>query len=474
MTTITPTVLSGGSGMRLWPASRSCHPKQFLTLTGERSLLQNTLLRFSGEAGFGRPVVVGSEEHRFLLAEQARACGVELAGLLVEPVARDTAPAIAAACRWICARDAEALVLVMPADHRIAVPARLAEAVRESVPVAEDGWLVTFGIEPASPETGYGYVARGPEALSAGVWRAKSFVEKPDRARAEAMIAAGGHYWNSGLFLFRARTLLAELERLAPAIASAAAESVETAAADLDFVRLGRAALERSPASSIDYAVMQRSERVAIRPVSGIGWSDIGSWNALYDASRRDEHGNAALGDARFEDSARNYAYISDGRLLATLGVDDIVVVSTPDAMLVSRRDRAHEIKPIVDRLRTERPELVLANRRVHRPWGHFETIDRGERHQVKHICVKPGGRLSLQRHLHRAEHWVVVKGTARVTRGGEVVEITENESVYLPLGTRHRLENPGRIPLSLIEVQTGSYLGEDDVERLDDVYGRD
>ncbi|MGQ7791663.1 mannose-1-phosphate guanylyltransferase/mannose-6-phosphate isomerase [Faunimonas sp. B44] len=472
--TITPVILSGGSGTRLWPASRACHPKQFLTFSGSRSLLQNTLLRFHDEPGFGKPTVVASEEHRFLAAEQARACGVELGALLVEPVARDTAAAIAAAGCWLARKDPDALLLVMPADHLIDDPRTLGDAARSAAPAARDGWLVTFGIAPTYPETGYGYIEKGECEISPDLWQAAAFIEKPDRALAERLLEEGGRYWNSGLFLFRAAALLSELERHAPEVLTAAAESVDAARADLDFVRLDRAALERSPSISIDFALMQGSERVAVRPVGEIGWSDIGSWDALYAATPKDPQGNAAVGEVHFADAARNYAYLPDGRLLVALGVEDLVVVSTSDAMLVAKRDRVHGMKGIVDALRTRRPDLVERNRRMYRPWGHYESLDQGERHQVKHICVKPGGRLSLQRHLHRAEHWIVVKGTARVTCGNDVMEVTENESVYLPLGAHHRLENPGRIPLSLIEVQTGSYLGDDDIERFDDVYGRE
>lgn len=469
---ITPVILSGGSGSRLWPASRVCHPKQFLSLAGERSLLQNTMRRFHGQNGFVAPLVVAGEAHRFLIADQARECGVELRGLLVEPAARNTAPAIAAAASWLLARDSEATMLVMPADHIIAKPAILADAAHAALPAALDGWLVTFGIEPKAPATGYGYIARSGEEIASGVWRAESFVEKPDAPTAERLVGAGS-LWNSGLFLFRADALLAELGRFAPAIVEAARGAVEQAVADLDFVRLDKQAFEASPAASIDYAIMQESGRVAVAPVAECGWSDIGSWEALHSASLKDESGNAAVGEAVMIESERTFAYLDDGRLLATLGIADAVIVSTPDALLVADRRRSQEVGAIVDRIASIRPELVADNRRVDRPWGHYETLHVGSRHRVKHIFVKAGGRLSLQKHYHRAEHWIVVSGTARVTCDNQVREVTENQSVYLPLGCHHRLENPGCIPLSLIEVQTGSYLGEDDIERFDDVYGR-
>jgi mannose-1-phosphate guanylyltransferase / mannose-6-phosphate isomerase len=466
MRRIMPVVLSGGSGTRLWPASRTCYPKQFLALHGERSLLQNTLLRFAPQEDFDPPLVVGSEEHRFLIGAQAQECGAALGALLVEPVARDTAPAIAAAAAWLAARDPDAVMLVMPADHLIGDPVALAEAVRAAMPAAEAGWLVTFGIRPTSPETGYGYVEEGGREIEGSVRQVERFVEKPDLETARRFVESGRHLWNSGLFLFRAATLLAEMERHAPGVHRAALAAVAESTRDLDFVRLARAAFETSPSISIDYGLMQKSDRVAVRPVADLGWSDIGSWNALYEASAPDGRGNVAVGEALLVDCERNYAYLPDG-------VEDLIIVSTPDALLVTRRDLAQDLKPVVERLRAERPEQVSGNRRMYRPWGHYETLDLGGRHQVKHIFVKPGGRLSLQKHYHRAEHWVVVKGTARVTRDNEVHELTENESIYLPLGCRHRLENPGRIPLSLIEVQTGSYLGEDDIERFEDLYGR-
>lgn len=473
MVSITPVVLSGGNGTRLWPASRACHPKQFLALMGKDSLLQQTLLRFDGEAGFSQPVVVGNEHHRFLIAAQAQACEVTLQALLVEPVIRDTAMAVAAAASWLADRDPNALMLVMPADHVIADPRRIAEAVGQAAPAAEKGWLVTFGIVPTGPETGFGYIERGSKEIAEGVWEACSFVEKPDQKAAEQYLTGGLHHWNSGFLLCRASAVLSGLKQHAPQVYRSALAALEASVPDLHFIRLSPEAFAGAPRISIDHALLQHSKRVAIAPLGDVGWSDIGSWNALYSASEHDQRGNTAVGEALLIDTDRTYAYLPDGRLLTALGVEDLVIVSTHDALLVARRERAQDVRAIVDRLRQEKPEAVALNRRMYRPWGFYETLHLGDRHHVKRIVVEPRGCLSLQRHYHRAEHWVVVKGTARVTRNDEVHEVTENDSIYLPLGACHRLENPGRIPLELIEVQTGSYLGEDDIERFEDVYGR-
>jgi mannose-1-phosphate guanylyltransferase/mannose-6-phosphate isomerase len=471
-TAIIPVILSGGSGTRLWPASRLGFPKQFLSLTGGRSLLQETIARFRERPGFAAPLIVGAEEHRFVIQDQAREIAAPLSGLLVEPVARNTAPAIASAAIWIERYDPDALMLVTPADHTIARPDHLLAAIAAAAPAARDGSLVTFGITPSRPDTAYGYVTRGTVEVAPGVWRSGGFREKPDRAAAAELIARGDAYWNSGLFLFRPSALLAAMTEHAPAIVEAARKAVDGAEEDLGFFRLARTPLERIEGISIDYALMQVAENVALAPVEECGWSDIGSWDALFEVLGNGE-ANVSVGEALHVDSTGVLGYLPDGRLLVTLGVEDLVVVSTPDALLVAKRDRAQDLRLVVDRLRADKPDLLREGSRVYRPWGHYETLHLGTRHQVKHICIKPGGRTSLQRHFHRAEHWVVVKGTARITRENAVEEVTENQSVYLPIGSRHRLENPGRIPLSLIEIQTGSYLGEDDIERLDDAYGR-
>jgi mannose-1-phosphate guanylyltransferase/mannose-6-phosphate isomerase len=470
---ITPVILSGGSGTRLWPASRLGFPKQFLSLTGGRSLLQETIARFQGRPGFAPPLIVGAEDHRFVVQDQARDIGAPLTGLLVEPVARNTAPAIAAAAAWLARLDPETLMLVTPADHTIGRPDHLIAAIAAAAEAAREGWLVTFGIAPAGPDTAYGYVTRGAEMIADGVWRSGGFREKPDRETAAALIAAGNAFWNSGLFLFKASSLLEALAKHAPAIAEAARRAVAGGEEDLGFIRLTKAPLERLEAISIDYALMQVADNVALAPVEECGWSDIGSWDALFTVLSKGTEPNVTVGEAVHVDSTGVLGYLPDGRVLVTLGVRDLVVVSTQDALLVANRDRAQDLRLVVERLKAEKPALVREGSRVYRPWGHYETLHLGDRHQVKHIWIKPGGRTSLQRHFHRAEHWVVVKGTARITRENAVQEISENESVYLPLGARHRLENPGRIPLSLIEIQTGSYLGEDDIERLDDAYGR-
>lgn len=472
MVSITPVVLSGGNGTRLWPASRTCHPKQFLTLTDRDSLLQQTLMRFQGQTDFSQPVVVGNEEHRFLIGAQAQACDVTLEALLVEPIARDTAMAVAAAAGWLVERDPNALMLVMPADHVIADPGRIAEAVRQAIPAAEQGWLVTFGILPTEPDTGFGYIEKGKE-IADGVCEVRSFVEKPDQKTAEQFVAGKAHHWNSGFLLCRASAVLSGLKHHAPQVYRSALAAVEASVSDLDFIRLSAEAFVGAPRISIDHALLQHSQRVAILPLGDVGWNDIGSWNALYAASVHDQRGNAVVGEALLIDTDRTYAYLPDGRLLTVLGVEDLVIVSTHDALLVAHRERAQDVRAIVDRLRQDKPDVVALNRRMYRPWGFYETLHLGDRHHVKRILVEPKGCLSLQRHYHRAEHWVVVKGTARVTRHDELLEVSENGSIYLPLGACHRLENPGRIPLELIEVQTGSYLGEDDIERLEDVYGR-
>ena len=473
MSQIVPVVLSGGAGTRLWPASRACYPKQFLDLGQGRSLLQTTLRRFAGETDFTAPLVIANEEQRFLVGAQAQECGTKLMALLIEPLARDTAFAIAAAATWLAASRPDALMLVMPADQVVADTAVLSHAIRQAVQAARSGYLVTFGIKPTRAEVGFGYIHAGDGKVAGEVLEVLQFVEKPDRRLAEAYVAGGRHYWNSGIFLFEARAVLSEMAAHAPSVLEAATLATERAATDLDFVRLDRSAMEPVSPISIDYAVFQVSSRIAMQPVQDCGWSDVGSWDALHQVTHRDERDNAVFGSAMMIDADRNIAYIADERHLVAYGVSDLAIVSTPDAMLVTRRNLAQDVKQIVERLRQSHPHLVEHNHRVHRPWGHFERVHGGNRHQVKHIYVKPGGRLSLQRHLHRAEHWVVVSGTARVTKGNEILELSENESVYVPLGCLHRLENTGRIPLSLIEVQSGGYLGEDDIERFDDCYGR-
>jgi mannose-1-phosphate guanylyltransferase / mannose-6-phosphate isomerase len=466
-----PVILSGGSGSRLWPLSRQNQPKQFLMLVGERSLFQETLRRASGLPDAQAPVTVCAEDHRFMVGEQLHEIGLQSGGILLEPIARNTAPAIAIAALHLAARDPDALMLVLPADHLIEDEAAFRAAVARALALAEKGWLVTFGIEPDAPETGYGYIARG-DALDDAGYRVARFVEKPDLATAQAYVASGDYAWNSGMFLFSAQRFLEELATHAPAMLAAAKAAYAGAKLDLDFVRVDRDAFAASPNDSIDYAVMEKTDRAAVVPVS-CGWSDIGSWSSLWAATSRDEEGNRHEGDVISIDTRNSLVRASERRMIATIGVDDLVVVDTPDATLISRKDRVQDVKAIVDRLKAAGRQEHLFHRKVYRPWGNYDSIDFGERFQVKRIVVKPGAALSLQKHHKRAEHWIVVSGVAEVTCDDRVFDLHENESTYIPLGSVHRLRNNGTEPVELIEVQSGSYLGEDDIVRLEDVYGR-
>jgi mannose-1-phosphate guanylyltransferase/mannose-6-phosphate isomerase len=467
---IVPVLLAGGSGTRLWPLSREGYPKQFLKLTDEWSLLQHTVRRAAAVTGATAPVLICNEAHRFLVAEQLRQAGVEGAEILLEPAARNTAPAVAAACLLAKERHgADALVFVMAADHLIADLGSFVASVQTASRVAAAGRLTTFGITPVRAETGYGYIRKGP-ALPQGGFEVAAFVEKPDSARAQAYLDSGEYFWNGGMFLFTAQSFLDELQRLEPAMLEACYKAYTLAKRDLDFIRLDAAAFKAARAESIDYAVMEKTDRAAIVPMDA-GWDDIGSWSFL-EGRERDSRGNYAHGDVMLEDSDNTLVH-SEGRLVAALGLRDMVVVETKDAVLVASTGRAQDVKRIVARLKAQgRPETE-SHTVVHRPWGSYETIALGGRFQVKRIIVKPGQKLSLQMHHHRAEHWIVVSGTARVTCGEREYLLAENESTYIPLGSRHRLENPGSIPLELIEVQSGSYLGEDDIVRFNDVYGR-
>lgn len=465
-----PVILSGGSGSRLWPLSRHNQPKQFLALLGDRSLYQETVLRAGRLEGTAPAITICSEDHRFMVGEQLSSVRQPSGGILLEPVARNTAPAIAAAARHLLQSDSEGVMLIMPADHLIQDEAAFRAAVDRAAPLAREGWLVTFGIEPDAPETGYGYIEAG-EPLETG-FKVKQFVEKPAVERAKSYLAQGGFAWNSGMFMFRADRYLAELERFAPEMAAAVENSMSRAVADLDFIRLDRAAFEASPSDSIDYAVMEKTDRAAVVPVS-CGWSDIGSWSSLWAVSERDDTGNHHVGDVVSVDSRDCLVRASDRRLVATIGVDDLVIVDTPDATLVARKDRVQDVKTIVDTLKDAGRQEHLFHRKVYRPWGNYDSIDMGDRFQVKRIVVKPGAALSLQKHHKRAEHWIVVSGVAEVTCDENVFELRENESTYIPLGSVHRLRNRGTELVELIEVQSGSYLGEDDIVRLEDVYGR-
>jgi len=460
MPIIHPVVLSGGRGTRLWPMSRALHPKQLLGLVGERTMLQETVARVGG-APFAAPLVVCNEEHRFTVAEQLRRQQVVPEALVLEPAGRNTAPAAAVA----------ALLLIMPSDHVIGRPEAFRQAIDAAAAAAAAGALVTFGIRPTRPETGYGYIRAGAARAEPGVHRIERFVEKPDAATAERYLAEGGYYWNAGLFLFRADRYLAELERLEPEIVAACREAIASAGQDLDFLRLGGQAFAACPSRSIDYAVMEHAQDAAVVPVD-MAWSDVGAWDALWDIGDKDAAGNRLLGDV-ISQNATNCYVRSESGLVAVVGVADLVVVTTDDAVLVAHKDRAQDVKQVVDRLEALDRSEHRVHATVHRPWGSFRGIAHGERYQVKVITVHPGARLSLQMHHHRAEHWIVVHGTARVTRGDETLLLHENQSTYIPLGMVHRLENPGKLPLLLIEVQSGAYLGEDDIVRLDDTYGR-
>jgi len=470
---IHPVILSGGSGTRLWPMSRALYPKQLLSLVGEQSLLQQTVLRVAGQQEFAAPVIVANEEHRFIIAEQLRAIDVQPRTLLLEPIGRNTAPAAAVAALCLGESDPDAVMLVLPSDHTIGDPATFRAAVAQAAAAARDGHLVTFGVTPERPETGFGYVARG-EALAgfAGVFSVAQFIEKPDAEHAERYVAGGDYYWNSGIFVFRAASYLGELERLRPDMIAACRAALAGARTDADFTRLDKTAFAACPADSIDYAVMEHTAKAAVVPVS-MNWSDLGSWDALWEMSERDALGNSIAGNVVAED-VRNCYLRSEAGLVAAIGVEDLVVVATDDAVMVAPRNRTQDVKKLVTRLNAEARSEVDALSTVHRPWGTYKGLHNGHRVQVKHIVVKPGGRLSLQMHHHRAEHWVVVQGTAKIMRGDQEIVLTEDQSTYIPLGTAHRLENPGKIPLHVIEVQSGSYLGEDDIVRFDDHYGRD
>jgi mannose-1-phosphate guanylyltransferase/mannose-6-phosphate isomerase len=478
---IHPVILSGGSGTRLWPMSRSLYPKQLLALTGERSLLQETVLRVAdggaaGDPAFAPPVIVANEEHRFIIAEQLREIALTPEALILEPVGRNTAPAACVAALRLTARqapgDPDPLMLVMPSDHAIGDLAAFRQAVERASGVARTGRLVTFGITPERAETGYGYIASGvPLDNLEGAFAVTGFVEKPDSDTAERYVASGTYFWNSGIFLFPAALYLSELERLRPDIVNACRAALAAAKSETDFVRLDQTAFAAGPSDSIDYAVMEHTQAAAVVPV-GMGWSDLGSWDALWEMGDKDAGGNALSGNVVAE-ATRNCYLRSEAGLVAAIGVADIVVVATPDAVMVAPRDRTQEVKQLVTRLRAEKRDEADALPTVHRPWGSYRSLHNGHRVQVKHILVRPGGKLSLQMHHHRAEHWVVVQGTARIVCGDSEKILTEDQSTYIPLGTPHRLENPGKIPLHVIEVQSGSYLGEDDIVRFEDHYGR-
>jgi len=466
-----PVILSGGAGTRLWPLSRETYPKQLLALDTRRSMLQETALRVEG-IEFAAPMIVCNDEHRFVVAEQLREIGVAPRSILLEPVGRNTAPAVAVAALALSVEDPEAVMLVLPSDHVIRDVGAFRAAAATAAAAAVGGAMVTFGIPAERPETGYGYIRRGaPLPGIDGCFIVDRFVEKPDPATAEAYLAEGGYDWNSGIFVFKAAAYLTELERRKPGLADRCRAALDGGRRDLDFFRLDAKAFAACESISIDYAVMEGARSAAVVPVT-MGWNDVGSWSALWDVGEKSDCNNVCCGDVLIKDVKNSYVR-TDGRLTAVLGVEDIVVVVTDDVVLVASREHAQDVKHLVDKLaaagRTEHVMPVVQ----HRPWGRHQVVDRGERFQVKRITVKPGGCLSLQKHRHRAEHWVVVSGTAKVTRDGETFLLRENESTFIPLGAVHRLENPGPDVLHLIEVQSGAHLAEDDIERLDDLYGR-
>ena len=464
-----PVILSGGAGSRLWPLSRSLYPKQLLPLSSERTMIQETALR-SHQGRFAPPLVICNEAHRFIVAEQMQEIGVAPLRLALEPVGRNTAPAIAAAALILRAVDPEAVMAVLPSDHVIADQAGFAAALDRGLAAAEAGHLVTFGIKPSAPETGYGYIQQGAP-LAEGAYRVERFIEKPDRERAAAMLAQPGFLWNSGMFLFKASVFLDELKRLCPQILKAVSQSVAKAREDVDFLWLDAASFAAASSASIDYAVMEHTGLAAVVPAD-LGWSDVGSWSALWEISSKDQRGMVTVGDVLTVDCKDSYLR-GDGVLVAGVGLTDIIVVATEDAVLVAERRHVQEVRKIVESLKEKKRSEGDLHRKVYRPWGYYQSIDAGSRFQVKQITVRPGAKLSLQMHHHRAEHWIVVEGTALITRDDQTYLLRENESTFIPIGTKHRLENPGKVPLKLIEVGSGTYISEDDIVRFEDTYGR-
>lgn len=465
---INPVIMAGGSGTRLWPMSRSLYPKQFLALVNDSTMLEDTCRRLGG-LDVGSLTVICGEDHRFTVAEQLREDN-EQATIVLEPAGRNTAPAVALAALAAQKEGADPILLVLAADHVIRDVAAFQQSVEKALPFAEQGQLVTFGIVPTAAETGYGYIHTG-DPLNEGAHRVAEFVEKPDADTAQQYVKSGKYLWNSGMFMFRASRYLEELRSFRPDILQVCEKAMASAAVDADFLRPDKKTFLECPDDSIDYAVMEKTADAVVVPMS-CGWSDVGSWSALWDVSEKDTSGNALFGDVIAQDTRASYVR-SDSKLIATLGVEDLVIVETDDAIMVAHKDKVQNVKNIVTELKAQQRTEVQLHRKVYRPWGYYDSIDAGKRFQVKRIVVKPGGKLSLQMHHHRAEHWIVVSGTAKVTKGDEEFFVTENQSTYIPLGVTHRLENPGTIELEMIEVQSGSYLGEDDIVRFEDTYGR-
>ena len=466
---IIPVILSGGAGTRLWPLSRELYPKQFLPLAGSHTMIQETLLRLRGLTDLGAPIIICNEDHRFLVAEQMRQIDCRPEAIILEPVGRNTAPAVAVAA--LHGEKTDDIMLVLPADHVIRNHPAFHAAVNQGLAAAAAGKLVTFGIVPTAPETGYGYIRSAKASPKAETIAIEAFVEKPDQKTAEKYLKAGNYFWNSGMFMFKPSALLAELKKHAPKIAPACRKALANGSGDADFLRLNKDDFAACPSISIDYAVMEKTSLGVMVPLDA-GWNDVGSWAALADVNPSDAAGNVIDGDV-LTSAVKNSCILASNRLVAAVGIEDHIVVETADAVLVAHKNRVQDVKHIVDQLRAAQRVEAVNHRRVNRPWGTYETIDIAPRFLVKRITVNPGAALSLQMHYHRAEHWIVVSGTARITTGDKAIVLSENQSTYIPLGQAHRLENPGRIPLELIEVQSGSYLGEDDIVRFEDTYGR-
>lgn len=468
--TIIPVILSGGAGTRLWPLSRSQYPKQFLSLAAQNTMIQETLLRLEG-IDVASPIVICNESHRFIVADQLAQINVKNPFIILEPLGRNTAPAIAAGALKAQALDKDAVMVVLPSDHVIQNKAALAHGVELACKAAAEGFLVTFGITPTAPETGYGYIKAQVKSGEA-VFPLDRFVEKPNRETAQKYLDSGEYFWNSGMFVFKASTFLAELQHFEPEIFASVEAAYTNAAVDVDFIRLEKEAFATSPSRSIDYAVMEKTSKGKVIPLDA-GWNDVGAWSALWEVNKKDENQNVIFGDVLTQNTQDSYIY-SQGRLVAAVGLRDMVVVETKDAVLVAERSQVQGVKDIVEELkRQERHSCVEENQVGVRPWGSYEAIERGHRYKVKHITVKPGAKLSVQMHYHRAEHWIVVSGTALVRNGDQELLLGENQSTFIPLGTVHALENPGKVPLELIEVQSGPYLEEDDIIRFEDRYGR-
>lgn len=469
---IIPVILAGGSGTRLWPMSRQHYPKQLLKLFGDKTMLQQTILRLNGVANLAPPIVVCNEEHRFMVAEQLHEIGQGRGSIILEPVARNTAPALALAALHAKSLAENPILLVLSADHMIKDVNAFHIALDDAITAAQSGHLATFGVNPTRPETGYGYIKTKIDSGAASIfYPVAQFVEKPDLLTAEKYLAEGCYYWNSGMFVFQTNIFLSELAQQSSDVVHAAEQAKLKAVQDLDFIRVDRESFSQAPNISIDYALMEKSNNVVCVPFNA-GWSDVGDWKSFWDLSEKDDSGNSLIGDS-IDIGSTNTLVFSQDKLVATLGVNNLMIINTPDAVLVADQSQAQQVKSIITRIEKQKRSEHLQHREIYRPWGCYDAVDTGDRYQVNRIRVKPGGRLSLQIHHHRAEHWIVVKGTALVQKGEETILLSENESTYIPVGTKHRLSNPGKIPLEIIEVQSGPYLKEDDVIRYEDSYGR-